>query len=358
VLAESRDLGALRAEFGQRAARAFSARAAEGLAETGLVRFPARPIPLSIRGAGGVPAFPALRDEGDSVALTVHADRRDAERLHPGGVRRLLRLALAERMKQARKQLPVQPKTALLYGALGELSPAATALVDVPKPQRVAGGGAMAAAMASARQAPAIDPATRDRLRADLVDGAFEALAGDGPGDGGLGNIRDADAFAALVETVGKALFPEAMRRLQQAEAILAGVAEVRLQLESKLIGWASGNLDDMRAQLAALVPPGFLRDVPAEALGEYPRYLKAIGIRLDKLRADPARDTRLMAEWMQAAAPWLRAQKGAAAQDPKMTEYRWLLEELRVSLFAQELRTRMPVSVKRLQKVWESMQR
>jgi ATP-dependent helicase HrpA len=81
--------------------------------------------------------------------------------------------------------------------------------------------------------------------------------------------------------------------------------------------------------------------------------------VRLEKLRADPVRDTRLMAEWAQVAMPWQRAQKDRQKNsDPKMMEFRWLLEELRVSLFAQELRTPMPVSVKRLQKVWESMQR
>jgi ATP-dependent helicase HrpA len=64
------------------------------------------------------------------------------------------------------------------------------------------------------------------------------------------------------------------------------------------------------------------------------------------------------MADWQQAAAPWQRAMKGGAQADPKMQEFRWMLEELRVSLFAQELKTPMPVSVKRLQKVWEAMQR
>ncbi|MGZ5885042.1 MAG: DUF3418 domain-containing protein, partial [Burkholderiaceae bacterium] len=95
--------------------------------------------------------------------------------------------------------------------------------------------------------------------------------------------------------------------------------------------------------------------------LTHYPRYLKAMNVRLEKLRADPTRDAKLMAEWMQVVQPWQRAQKdkhGGRNGDPKMTEFRWLLEELRVSLFAQELRTPMPVSAKRLQKVWESMQR
>ena len=87
--------------------------------------------------------------------------------------------------------------------------------------------------------------------------------------------------------------------------------------------------------------------------------WLKAIGVRIDKLRADATRDARLQAEWNSVAQPWQRLPKKSDTQaDPKMQEFRWLLEELRVSLFAQELRTPMPVSVKRLQKVWESLQR
>jgi ATP-dependent helicase HrpA len=86
---------------------------------------------------------------------------------------------------------------------------------------------------------------------------------------------------------------------------------------------------------------------------------LKAIAARLDKLKADPARDAARMNEIAALQAPYLReqlARKGVA--DPKLDEFRWLLEELRVSLFAQELRTPMPVSVKRLQKVWDSLRR
>jgi ATP-dependent helicase HrpA len=81
--------------------------------------------------------------------------------------------------------------------------------------------------------------------------------------------------------------------------------------------------------------------------------------MRLDKLKADPARDQGRQAELAALQTPWLRetaARKGVA--DPRLQEFRWLLEELRVSLFAQELRTPMPVSTKRLQKVWASVQR
>jgi ATP-dependent helicase HrpA len=114
----------------------------------------------------------------------------------------------------------------------------------------------------------------------------------------------------------------------------------------------------DMQSQLQSLVHKRFVAETEHAQLAHFPRYLKAMQVRMDKLRTDPARDTRLVAEWQQAAMPWQRAMKGGAQSDPKMQEFRWMLEELRVSLFAQELKTPMPVSVKRLQKVWEAMQR
>ncbi len=315
VLAESRDLDDLRARFGARAADAFAAHAAAGLAREVLTTFPDAPIPLSVPGAGGVPAFPALHDEGDSVSLQVHADRAEAERQHPDGVRRLLAIALADRMRQARKQLPVQPKTALLYAAIESAAPRATT------------GGRPA-----------------DVLREDLVDGAFAALTADGPGA-----IRDPDAFAAHVDAVGRALFPEAMRRLQQAEKILALVAEVRAALEGRLMGWARGNLDDMQAQLAALVPPGFLREAPADALAEYPRYLKALAIRAGRALNDPSRDQQRMLELKPFADALDAARAAGEAGGAGWQALRWDLEELRVQLFAQELGAKGGVSPKKL---------
>ncbi len=313
VLAESRDLADLRARFGARAEAAFAARAAEGLAQQGLVHFPEQPIPPSVPGAGGVPAYPALEDRGESVALTVHASRAEADRRHPQGVRRLLRLELADKLKQARKQLPIQPKLALLYAA-----------IESAAPRDLTGNDS-------------------DRLRADLIEGAFAALAADG-----LEQVRDAAAFDARREAIARGLFPEATARLRQAETILGLVAEVRAGLDSKLVGWASGNLDDMRRQLAALVPPGFLRDVPAPALAEYPRYLRALVLRSERALRDPARDQARMLELK----PFADAVADAAAdatRDPEWQALRWDLEELRVSLFAQELGARAGVSPKRL---------
>ena len=109
---------------------------------------------------------------------------------------------------------------------------------------------------------------------------------------------------------------------------------------------------DDVQAQLQRLCAKRFLAATPWSALQHLPRYLKAVVLRLDKLRADPARDAARMAELRPLEQRWLRRQaelKGAA--DARLDEYRWLLEELRVSLFAQELRTPQPVSVKRLKR-------
>ncbi|WP_374382994.1 ATP-dependent RNA helicase HrpA [Thermomonas sp.] len=310
VLAESRDLEDLRARFGERAAQAFARHAAQGMATSGLTAFPDAPVPVSVPGAGGVPAYPALQDDGETVSLALHAQREVAERLHPRGVRRLLAIALADKLKQARKQLPVQPKISLLYAAIESADPRRDGLKDA------------------------------DRLRADLVDGAFEALTADG-----LLAVRDAEAFARCRDAIGKALFGEAMQRLRQAEAILGLVAEARAKLESTLMGWARGNLDDMRAQLAALVPPGFLREVPATALAEYPRYLKALALRGERAQRDPVRDQARMLE----LAPFVAALTAADPDDPEAQALRWDLEELRVQVFAQELGAKGGISPKRV---------
>jgi len=314
VLAESRDLDDLRARFGKRAADAFSARASEGLAQRGLTEFPAMPIPVSVPGAGGVPAYPALHDDGDSVSLEVHADPAEARRHHPDGVRRLLRIALAEKIKHARKQLPAQPKTSLLYAAIEAQAPRGDGLKD------------------------------GDRLRQDLVEGAFAALCAEG-----VEAIRDRDAFAQRLDAVGKRLFGEAMDRLKQAEIILTRVAEVRAALDSKLMGWARANLDDMQAQLSGLAAPGFLRDTPADALAEFPRYLKALSLRAERALRDPTRDQARMLEIKPFVDALDDARDRACDDAPGWRALRWELEEFRVSLFAQELGAKGGISAKKL---------
>jgi ATP-dependent helicase HrpA len=315
MLAESRDLDALRAQLGSRAEEAFAARVGRKLAAEGLHEFPSRPIPLSVPGEAGVPAFPALVDCGDDVALRVFADRAQAQLEHVGGVRHLLRIALADRIKSARKQLPIPPQIGLLYAAIEQFT-------------HVAG----------------IKSPAQERLRVDLVEAALNALL-----DAGLDDIRDRDAFDARASDIGKALFGEAMRRMQLAEAILAAVAELKPKLDTPLLGWAKANLDDLRAQLAALLPPGFLRTTGSDALAQFPRYLKAMRVRAERAIDDPVRDQARMLELQPFVAALAQARVRGIADRPEWRALRWDLEELRVSLFAQELGAKPGVSVKRL---------
>jgi ATP-dependent helicase HrpA len=324
VLAESRDLAGLRERFGQRAASAFASQAAKGLSRDGMTTFPESPIAESVPGAGGVPAYPALHDDGDSVSLAVHADQRQARRHHPRGVRRLLAIALADKLRRARKQLPIKPKTALLHAAIESAAPRAMT-----------------------------DGKPVDRLRQDLVDGAFETLAAIE-----LGEIRDSHSFEARRDEIGKRVFGEAMQRLQLAETILDQVAEVRARLDSPLVGWASGNLDDMRAHLAALAPPGFLRDTPQDMLQDYPRYLKALAMRAERALRDPLRDQQRMLELKPFVDSLTEAGSHDSGGDPEWRAFRRDLEELRVSHHAQELGKRGGVSLKKLAKRLEVLRR
>ncbi|KAF1703759.1 DUF3418 domain-containing protein [Pseudoxanthomonas kaohsiungensis] len=317
VLAESRDLDALRARFGERAGQAFAARAGRALAAASLElrEFPAEPLPEQVTGEAGVPGYPALVDQGDHVLLRVFADPAEAQAAHPRGVDRLLRIALAERARQARKQLPVSPKLGLLYAAIEQFGPGPDAKVR-----------------------------EKEQLRADLVEAALNAVLAEG-----LEGIRDAGAFGRRAEAAGRQLFAEAMARLQLAEQILAVVAELKPKLEAPLMGWASGNLDDLRAQLEGLVHPGFLRHTPAEALAQFPRWLKGMVLRAERALRDPARDQARMLELKPFVDALSQARRRGQADEPGWQALRWDLEELRVSLFAQELGSRGGVSPKKL---------
>ncbi len=149
----------------------------------------------------------------------------------------------------------------------------------------------------------------------------------------------------------------------RQAGAILVehAIVQKKLAAAQKVFPQACA---DITAQLAGLLQKRFIVATLFERLQHFPRYLKAIALRLDKAKNDVARDARLQAEWRSLAQPWerefvnMRKAVNGSQGDPFLEEYRWLLEELRVALFAQELRTPSPVSVKRLQKMWEGRPR
>ncbi|MDB5727067.1 MAG: hrpA, partial [Noviherbaspirillum sp.] len=255
--------------------------------------------------------FPALVDKGAHCDIEVFDDPAEAARVHRLGLRRLFSLQLKEQLKYLEKNIPNLQQMGMQFMALGSQEELRDQIIT-----------------AGLERAVLQDPLPRNAEE-------FNRRKDEGKSRLGL-LVNEIARLAAQV----LAEYYTLPKKLQGAKALAQSVA-------------------DIQSQLQALVGKRFIEDNDYGQLAHFPRYLKAINVRLEKLRADPARDAKQMAEWSQAAAPWQRAskdrQKGA---DPRMIEYRWLLEELRVSLFAQELRTPMPVSVKRLQKVWESMQR
>ena len=114
----------------------------------------------------------------------------------------------------------------------------------------------------------------------------------------------------------------------------------------------------DVVESLEGLFPKRFLIRIPFEQLQHYPRYMKAVQYRIDRYMDDPMRDRSRTEELAALREPYLRMLRSRKGRrDKRLEDFRWLLEELRVSLFAQQLRTPMPVSVKRLQRVWQSIE-
>ncbi len=310
-LAESRDLVAIQAQWTGAARVAFSRRADVELTRERVDSFDFEDIPASVVSSTGLTAFPALVDLGESVALRVFERHDEALAQHRGGVDRLLRRALADPLKQARRRLPLNPAIALKWTPLGSI----------------------------------------EELRADVVEAALRERFAAHDLD-----LRTRTEFGRVRDALAREVFASAVERLALAEAIIVAYAELRPLLDPPLLGFARANYDDLREQLAGLLAPGFLRDVESARLVHFPRYLKAMRLRAERLRHDPVRDQARMLGVQIHWREYLRLRAETDRGNAGLEELRWLIEELRVSTFAQELRTSEPVSAKRLAKLVESL--
>ncbi|QWT20605.1 ATP-dependent RNA helicase HrpA [Bacillus sp. NP157] len=311
TVAEGRDLAAIRAQWEGKAREAFSRKTDIELTREDILTWDFESIPREVQSEAGLKAYPALVDLGEAVALRVFERADEAALAHVGGVERLLRGALAPEFKRARRQLPISNSLSLKYAPLGSV----------------------------------------DGLRDDLVEGGFDDLLA----DASL-NVRTLADFEHLKGEMGRALFGAAMARQKLAEPIIEAQAELKPWMEPPLMGFAKASYDDLREQLAGLMQPGFLRELPLSRLAHIPRYLKAMRLRAERLRQDPQRDQSRMLQVL----PYWRAllnAGGTALDATAWAELRWLAEEWRVSLFAQELKTAEPVSAKRLARALESAQ-
>ncbi|MGK2897250.1 MAG: ATP-dependent RNA helicase HrpA [Burkholderiaceae bacterium] len=267
---------------------------------------------MEIRQAGqSLIGFPALIDRTTHVEIEVFDEPDVAARRHRAGLRRLIALQIRDALKYLEKNIPDLQKMSVAYLLLGKGS--------------------------------------ADELRDQIIDVALDrAFLADALPTDAAGFARCIESGRGRLTLIANEVARSAGMTLLEHTAAVRKLKDARAPKE--VVG-------DITVQLARLVPMRFVADTPWAQLAQLPRYLRAIPMRLDKLRADPVRDAQRLAELRPLEQRYWRhlaERKGVA--DARLGEFRWLLEELRVSLFAQELRTPQPVSVKRLEKVWAQL--
>ena len=314
VLATGKDLDELRAELRPRL-NAVLTEAAADLTRTGLTKWDFGTLPREFT-SGQVRGYPALADAGSSVDIRLFDTEAAAAESMRLGTRRLLLLAVPSGVRSIAGRLPVSAKMAMSRHPY----PGAAALLD------------------------------------DCA-----ACAADQVIDDAGGPAWDADGFARLVDAARARLAPDTARVLDRVAQILAEAHDVELRLANATPGGPAlaAALDDMRAQFAGLIYPGFIAQTGTARLADLVRYLRGIGRRLDKLGAELARDAERMAAVHRVAAEYQAARRELPAADRSRADVvaiRWQIEELRVSLFAQVLGTPGPVSEKRVRAAIDAM--
>ncbi|WP_295503741.1 ATP-dependent RNA helicase HrpA [Limnohabitans sp. Rim8] len=250
--------------------------------------------------------FPALVDVQDAVTIEVFDEPDVAASKNRAGLRRLFALQIKDALKYLEKNIPDLQKMAVAYMPLG----------------------------------------TADELKTQIIDVALDRAFLQGPLPNDELNFK-----RRIEEGRGRlTLIANEVARLAGTILLEFGVATRKIK-DTKNAPDATA---DCTQQLQRLMPKNFMAATPWPQLQHCARYLKAVTLRLDKYRADPTRDAQRLAELKpQEQRYWRLVAERKGAQDARMLEFRWLLEELRVSFFAQELRTPQPVSIKRLEKAW-----
>ena len=257
------------------------------------------------RAGQDVTLYNALVDEGDAVVLRAFDTREAARAAHRGGLRRLFMLLLKEQVKYMEKNLPDAQKLGMLFLPFG----------------------------------------TQQELQQQILATAFDrcCLNDPLPSNEAEFNARGKEAKSRL-QLIAQEIARLVLHILLEYQAVQKYLPQLKAHAQADR---------DVRAQLEWLLHKRFIADTPYERLQHVPRYLKAISLRIEKLRGNPARDAQCMVQMQPLGQAWQKlrqAQQGRT--DPRVDDFAWLLQELRVSLFAQELKTPVIVSVKRLEKI------
>ncbi|MFN0318013.1 MAG: ATP-dependent RNA helicase HrpA, partial [Burkholderiales bacterium] len=331
--AMSRDIAQLRSGLGVKARRQFSESARGQFERQGITHwdFPDLPEQIEfIRDGQRLIGYPAITDEGKSVALKVLDTDEEAQAATHRGLRRLFQLALPDQVKHMARSLPNFQEMSLRYAIMLDLDSG-----------KSGGRGSDKGAIA-------------DRLRDELVEAICDRafFVEEVP-------IRTKAAFQERVNKAKVRMHDVTLELCRLANEIFTVYQEVRAKLNTPSPQAWHKTLNDIRAQIKELIPSGFLANVPLPRMRHYPRYLKAMLFRIGKIASNPAKDI----QWLQEIARFwqmyrvrLDENRIRGIHDPRVEEFRWMLEELRVSLWAQQLKTPFPVSFKRMEKYWSEI--
>lgn len=315
-IACARNLQSLKQEFGAEARQNFGAAVQSEFERGGITNWDFGKLPDKVeisRSGQHILAYPALADTGQDVALQVFDTPEAAELAMRSGLAKLLLMQMPEQARYLEKSLPVSKAMCLHYLPWGNCEELKSAL----------------------RQATINHVMWRDKPR---VRDAIEFT-------------KKIDAVKPLVVSAANDICKLAGDILLEHHGLLNKIENIRLPATSRA---------DIRQQLSELFCKDFLVRTPLNWLRHFPRYLKAVTIRMDKLPGAVERDTALVQETTPACRRWRERYSQLATRgeepDQELLNYRWMTEELRVSLFAQELKTIQPVSGKRLEKQWASL--
>ena len=316
VLDRGRDLKELKLRHGADAGSSFRQIASEACLVSGLKDWSFGDLQEYFEGevdGQRVFGYPALHDEGGSVAYRIFETPLEASLAHEIGLARLLALSLGKELKYFTKNLGVDAQAELAYGRLGAH----------PYLYPELGVGRI--------------------LREDLLLRMLASTFLEG-----LPIIRSREAFELRVSERKKDLPEMSLRMGPVLQNVMVSLVEIERKLQKIR---APAMIEDVRGQLGLMIYSGFLIRTPWSQIREFPRYLAAVAYRIEKASHDSGRDARQQAEIrLFQDAFWDPLRKASAFRVPERESFRWSLEEFRVSLFAQQLKTAYPVSAKRMQ--------
>ncbi|ETT05061.1 ATP-dependent RNA helicase HrpA [Providencia alcalifaciens] len=317
TVAEGQDLDALKNSLKEKVQETLSEVVDDGIEQSGLHIWSFGELPQRYeqkRGGYSVKAYPALVDEKNSVGIRVFETELEQQQAMWGGVRRLLLLNIPSPIKYLHEKLPNKSKLGLYFNPYGKV----LELID------------------------------------DCIAcGIDQLIATYG------GAVWNEEQFESLKEYARAELNDVVVNIAKQVEQILTAVFAINKRLKGRVDFSMALALSDVKAQMSGLVFKGFVTEQGWKRLPDILRYLNGIERRLEKLAIDPNRDRAQMSKvehvqtlWQQ----WMSKLTPLQKQLPEVQEVRWMIEELRISLFAQQLGTPYPISDKRIIQTMESL--